>query len=749
MSRARDLLIGTRLLTLTGPGGCGKTRLAIELANSVSEAFVDGVSFVSLAAVRDPGLVPVSIARALGLQDARRGSVLAHLSGYLDDRHVLLVLDNVEQVPAASGFVGDLLAATTAPRILVTSRAPLHLSWEQEFPVPPLQVPEPGSGRSAAVVAACESVELFAVRAAASVPGFTVDDENAAAVADIVRRLDGLPLAIELAAARVKVLPPAAILARLEDSLGLLVSERRDAPDRQRTLRATIAWSHDLLSQDARRLLAGCSVFRGGVDLARLEVVCAAVMELPVPVLSVLAELVDHSLLRRASPGSPTARFAMLETVREFAAERLLELPERDRVRAGHAGVFWELVRELPRPPACPDRAGLDLLELEHDNLRAALDWYAENDPAMAMRMANRLTGFWSVRVYFYEGRRRLSALLGRALTDDAERSDALGGAGWLATDQGDSAVAVGLLDESLASARAEHDVVREAIGLYYRGRARMITGDSMAAGQSDIEQALTLLTGAGDEAALAAVLWLAGAAAHARGDEALAIERYERSAELSAAFGLPAVEGRVLQLLGVSRLELGDLPGARAALAAGVPAIVDIGDRFAIPVGLTALAGLAVKDGRTRAAFRLVGAAAAYEEVNQTHLPQALRVELDAWLAPARRALGPTAQQLIDQGRGLTLAEALALGFDETPHEPGALDTSPVLTRRERQVADLVATGLTNREIAATLYLAVRTVEVHVDHILTKLGFRTRTRLAAWVHDEARRADTGSPGNT
>ena len=171
----------------------------------------------------------------------------------------------------------------------------------------------------------------------------------------------------------------------------------------------------------------------------------------------------------------------MLETVREFAAERLLELPERNRVRAGHAGVFWELVKELPRPPACPDRAGLDLLELEHDNLRAALDWYAESDPAMALRMANRLTGFWSVRGYFSEGRRRLSALLGRALTDDAERMDALGGAGWLATDQGDSAVAVGLLDESLASARAAHDVVREAIGLYYRGRARMITGDSMA----------------------------------------------------------------------------------------------------------------------------------------------------------------------------------------------------------------------------------------------------------------------------
>ena len=324
LAQARGLLADTRLLTLTGPGGCGKTRLAIELAGRTPEDFPHGVHFVSLAAVRDPALVPVSTARGIGLQDARGTPLLEHLGGYLAERDVLLILDNMEQVLGARDFVADLLAATARPRILVTSRSPLHLSWEQEFPVPPLRVPGRGSAVSAASVAGCESVRLFAVRAAASVPGFTVTGRERGRDRGHRGRLDGLPLAIELAAARVKLLPLAAILARLEHSLGLLVSGRRDVPDRQRTLRATIAWSYDLLSQAAKRLLAVCSVFRGGIDLAVLEAVCAAAVDLRVPVLDALAELVDHSLLRRAGAASESAaRFAMLETVREFAAEQL------------------------------------------------------------------------------------------------------------------------------------------------------------------------------------------------------------------------------------------------------------------------------------------------------------------------------------------------------------------------------------------------------------------------------------------
>jgi predicted ATPase/DNA-binding CsgD family transcriptional regulator len=735
LAQARHLLGHNKLLTLTGPGGCGKTRLSIALAASVMGAFPEGVRFVPLAAISDASLVPVSIAQGMGLQDSRGGSLLEYLSGYLGDRKLLLVLDNFEHLLAAGEFVQELLAGSSQLRILVTSRSPLRLSGEQEFPVPALRVPEPGGARSVTAVAACELAQLFAARAAALVPGFAVDEQNAGAIAGIVERLDGLPLAIELAAARVKLLPPAAILARLEDSLGLLVSGGRDAPDRQRTLRATISWSYDLLSEAARRLLAAASVFRGGISLDNIEAVCAEALHLGVPVLDALQELVDHSLLRLVVPSAPVPRYAMLETVREFAAGRLSTMPDAAAIRAAHAAQFGRLAKDLARPPCWPARNGLDLLELEHDNFRVALDWYRREDPSAALRLANRLTAFWSARGHFSEGRQRLGELLELVPDDDPERVDALSGAAWLATDQGDRASAIPLLDESIERARATHDVVREATALYYRGRAKQIIGDP-AGGGADIERAWELQTDGGAD--LAAALWWAGAAAMFEDDLGLAIERFERCAELSGALGLPAIEARALQLLGVSRLELGDLHGAKSALGKGVPAIAGIGDRFAIPVGLSALAGLAAKAGRPRAALRLAGAAAAYEEVNQTYRPQKIRAFLDAWLAPVRTTVGTAAAKLFDEGRGLAPGQAIALGLDDEPEDRWrGRGRSASLTRREREIAALVATGLTNREIAGQLYLSVRTVEVHVDHILSKLGFRTRTQLAAWIHQE------------
>lgn len=723
LAEALSLLADSRLLTLTGPGGVGKTRLAIELARRAAADYSGGANFVPLAAVRDPALVPVEVAGALGLQDSRGTALLDHLSANLSGRGLLLVLDNMEQVLEAGGFVADLLAATDAVRIVVTSRAPLHLAWEQELPVPPLS----------------EAVQLFTARASASVPGFPLTDEHAATVGAIAERLDGLPLAIELAAARIRVLPPKAILERLDDSLALLVSDSRDVPDRQRTLRATIAWSHELLSEPAGSLFEVCSVFRGGFDLTALEDVCCATGSGDSR-LDPVTELVDQSLLCRAGRGE-TPRFEMLETVREYAAKLLAESPQQQVTQDAHAQVFRRSVEHLPRPPAAPNRAGLDLLELEHDNLRAALDHLSATDPGTALRMANRLSGFWSIRGYFSEGRRRLAALRDLVPDQDREWLDALTCEAWLATDQGDRGAALPLLEHAVDRARAARDQVREAEALLCRGRIRGITGDP-AGFRDDIERSLALHEASGDPVGLAGALWLAGAAAHFQGDGSLAMQRLERSVALSAEVGLSVIRARALQLLGVVRLDNDDLSGAESALAEALPEILELGDRFAVPIGLSGLAGLAARRGRPRSALRLTGAATAYEQVNQTNRPQFIRSLLDRWLAPVVAQIGPVEGRLRDEGRDMPLDQAIAAGLDPRPEDAWHVGMSPGLTDREREIAGLVARGMANREIAEKLVLSVRTVETHVSRVLTKLGLRTRGQLTAWAHEEGLMSD-------
>ena len=437
LAQAKQLLQGSYLVTLTGPGGSGKTRLCIALATEVAAEYPDGVYFVPLAPVRDPQLVPSTIAQTIGLQDPRDRPLMEHLVSQLRERQLLIVLDNFEHLLAGAPVVTQLLQETSALRILVSSRSSLRVSGEQECPVPPLAVPDPDARPTAASLATCESVRLFAERATAAVPGFTISDENAPAVADIARRLDGLPLAIELAAARVKLLPPEAILPRLEHSLGLLTGGSRDLPGRLQTLRATIAWSYDLLTEGARRLLATCSVFAGGASLEAIEAVCDAAVDIGLPVLDGLQELTDQSLLRQVrGPGSSLARYAMLETIREYAAERLDQMPEADRARGAHAAVFLELAEAGGRPHAgMAKKEWLERLETEHNNIRAALSWYREQDPAAALRLAASMPAFWSLRGHHTEGRRRLGELLDLVPDESMARVSALNGpAGWPST---------------------------------------------------------------------------------------------------------------------------------------------------------------------------------------------------------------------------------------------------------------------------------------------------------------------------
>ena len=329
LAQARRLLAGSYLVTLTGPGGSGKTRLCIALAAEVAGDYPDGVYFVPLAPVRDPGLVPSTIAQSLGLQDARDRPLMDHLVSQLSERQVLLVLDNFEHLLAGAPAVARLLRETSALRVLVSSRSSLRISGEQECPVPPLAVPDPDTSPAPDALAGCESVRLFAERAAAVLPDFAVDEQNAPAIAQIARRLDGLPLALELAAARVKLLPPEAILARLEHSLRLLTGGGRDLPDRQQTLRATIAWSHDLLTEGARRLLATCSVFAGGASLEAIETVCDGAADIGLPVLDGLAELLDQNLMRQVRRPGPVALRAAGDDPRVRGRTAAISCPRR------------------------------------------------------------------------------------------------------------------------------------------------------------------------------------------------------------------------------------------------------------------------------------------------------------------------------------------------------------------------------------------------------------------------------------
>src|SRR5215207_1559152 len=426
---------GVRLLTLTGTGGTGKTRLGLQVAAELTDEFEDGVFFVSLAAISDPEFVVPAVAGTLGVKEAGGQPLLESLEDYLREKRILLVLDNFEQVLEAAPMVSELLSAAPYLKVLATSRIPLRLYGEHEYSVPPLALPDPERPPSVERLTQYEAVRLFVERAQAAKVDFSVTNDNAPAVAEICHRLDGLPLAIELAAARIKLLTAQAMLARLGNRLKLLTGGARDLPERQRTLRSTIEWSYGLLEEDEKTLFARLSVFAGGRTLEAIEAICDAEGDLPVDVLDGVESLVDESLLRQEEGPGGEPRFVMLETIHQYAKEKLQESGESENLRKLHARYFLALAEEAePRLRGPEDVEWLERLEAEHDNLRAALSWALERGEAeLALRLAGALWRFWEARGLYSEGHRWLEEALAKANgASAAARAKALEGEGWL-----------------------------------------------------------------------------------------------------------------------------------------------------------------------------------------------------------------------------------------------------------------------------------------------------------------------------
>jgi predicted ATPase len=474
----------TRLLTLTGPGGSGKTRLALEVAAQLVPEYRDGVFLVDLSSLSDPTLVPSAIARVLGVREVAGQPILQRVSDYLRDKQLLLVLDNFEHLLSAAHLVSDWLAICPDLSVVATSRTPLGLYGEHEFPVQPLSTPDVRRSHSSAAIAQVEAVQLFVDRARATRPAFALTESNATVVAEICVRLDGLPLAIELAAARVRMLTPTALLSRLENSLSLLTGGARDRPPRQQTLRAAIDWSYELLEPDEQRLLRQLGVFNGGFSLEAAEAVCHQGADGSAEVLDQLEALGRASLVRPAEVDDEM-RFEMLETVREFAAELLEQSGEADLVRTRHAEYFVTLAETAePLLHGPQQRHWLERLGREQPNFRGALDWALRDGTSeTGPRLAAALWWFWLIRGYTTEGRRWMDAVMATSETiPPLLRGRVLYCAGYLATFQADIEQGRAWSEASLLLCRDVGDLSGVGHALAGIGVGALLSGDVQTA---------------------------------------------------------------------------------------------------------------------------------------------------------------------------------------------------------------------------------------------------------------------------
>ena len=680
---------GVRLVTLTGPGGVGKSRLAVEIAQRVGAGFADGVRFVALGSVRAAELVTAAIAAALGLSTSG-GALITDLKSYLRARRLVLVLDNFEQVMGAAPLVAELLGAAPGVVALVTSRMVLRLSGEHEFPVPPLPVPPAGAGGDAAEVQRCASVRLFVQRAQAASAGFELTSGNAGAVAEICRRLDGLPLAIELAAARVRLLPPQALLARLDDKMGLLTGGARDLPERQQTLRNTLDWSFDLLSAREQALFAGLGVFAGTFDLPAAEAVGAAGPADPGRaghVMDTLGSLVDSSLVQpQTRDGEP--RFGLLQTIREYALERLRDGADWREAHDRHAAYFRALAEPAPAELQGPGQlAWLDRLETEHGNLGAAMSWLvAQDQPEPAIQLSWATWRFWWLRGHAEE----LVASYGDVLAKSEQlpprqRALALSGAGFGLFASGDQATARPLLEQSLPLYRQAGDMLGAATTAAMLGHLLALQHQDARASEL-LERTLAPLQEAGNDRLAGPVrlqhLLDVALVCNFLGQIRLSQADHDRAAQLftEALNAARSAQDRFTILVSLYDLALssqaqGDLTGAAERLQEGVSQSAEARDEPSVAYYLEALAAVAIRQDNLERAVHLLAAAGALLQAKGSGWLHALvprAAHDDGLLAALRSRMGDAAfEQAWTRGQSLGGSRAVEYALAEASPGP------------------------------------------------------------------------------
>jgi predicted ATPase/DNA-binding CsgD family transcriptional regulator len=745
ITEVKRLLPTARLVTLTGMGGVGKTRLALRTAADLRRGFAHGVWVVELAGLQDGGLVTETVCSALRIHDRAAAGSMGMLKDFLAARQLLLILDNCEHViEECARLLDELLRSCPELRVLTTSRQSLGIAGEHTLVVPPLSLPESDQDLSPERLRMYDAVNLLVERAVALRPGFAIDASNKDAIARICRRLDGIPLALELAAGRLRALSPQQLLERLDDRYRLLTGGSRTALPRQQTLRALIDWSYELCSSDEQVLWARLSTFADGFDVDAAEEVCAT-EGLPVErVLDTVAGLVDKSVLVADERGG-RVRYLLLETLHEYGLDRLEATGEIVSMRRRQLAWCHRFAIEAESEWAGPNQVEwFARLQLEHGNLRAALNFCLDEpgESDRGLEMASALRYYWLTSGRLGEGRLWLDRLLATGSASNDARAKGMYVAGYLAIMLNDFAAA----EDRLADARSLAYEAGNASSCAYidqiSGLSALFQGDSASA-SALFGSALAAHTLLGDQTAIVYDQVGLAMASGLLGDGQRATELFGRCVAATESRGEHWLRALTLWALGIEACRQGDFRRAADAQRKSIRLRLPFNDRWDIGLNLDALAWAVAAEGDNDRAARLFGAAEAIPQTVGTSLATLGQLSglHSAYLTAVRGALGDAAfEQAFQQGLAFSFEEAVAFALGEVvsptrdiPADPSA-QRDDALTRREREIAELIARGLSNKEIASTLVIAQRTAEAHVGHILTKLGFTSRVQVATWV---------------